>query len=118
LESHEEKFGSANEFLDYTRPRSWKVERGFSMKVTARFLRSILLCSFLLVSFGLTAPTLSLEAQDTRSGHEFDYYSDATYSCLVGIAVWCNDGSNYRYGQVTPYVIVSDSSTAKRHGSV
>jgi hypothetical protein len=79
------------------------------MKVTARFLRSILLSVMFLTSFGLIAPTLSLSAQQTRSGHEFDYYSDDTFSCLVGVQVWCNDGSNYGWGQVTPYSIISDS---------
>jgi hypothetical protein len=79
------------------------------MKVTARFLRSILLSGMLITSFGLTAPTLSLSAQETRSGHEFDYYSDDTFSCLIGVQIWCNDGSHSGWGQTSPYAIISDS---------
>src|SRR5262249_16046314 len=95
--------------LHYTRPRKLEIERGFPMKVTARFLRSILLSGTLLLSFGLTSPTVSLSAQQTRSGHEFDYYSDDTYITLVGVQIWCNDGSHFGWGQTSPYSIISDS---------
>lgn len=79
------------------------------MKVTARFLRSILLSFMFLTSFALTAPTVSLVAQETRSGHEFDYYSDDTFTTLVGVQIWCNNGSHFGWGRITPYVIISDS---------
>jgi hypothetical protein len=79
------------------------------MKVTARFLRSILLSIMVLTSFALTAPTIKLAAQETRSGHEFDYYSDDTYSCLVGVQIWCNDGSHIWWGTTSPYSIISDA---------
>ncbi len=39
----------------------------------------------------------------TRSGHEFIYYSDATYTKIVGVQVWCSNGSHSGWGQVTPW---------------
>jgi hypothetical protein len=79
------------------------------MKVTARSLRSIIVSGLFLLSFTLSAPTRSLHAQDQRSGNEFDYYSDDTFTCQVGVWVWCSDGTNYRSGEVTPYAIISPS---------
>lgn len=79
------------------------------MKVTARFLRSILLSIMVLTSFALAAPTIKLAAQETRSGHEFDYYSDDTFTTLVGVQVWCNNGSHSGWGRPSAYVIISDA---------
>jgi Family of unknown function (DUF6289) len=47
------------------------------------------------------APRSSTAA--TRSGHEFIYYSDATYTTVVGVQVWCNNGSHSGWGRITPY---------------
>ena len=69
-----------------------------------RCLRSVFLAALFVLS--VAAPSL---AQETRSGHEFDYYSDDTYTCLVGVYIYCSDGSLTSWGSRTPYSIVSDS---------
>ena len=77
--------------------------------LTLRRLRSIILAMLLAAS--VAAPTMltRAQAQETRSGHEFDYYSDDTYSCLVGVFIYCSDGSLSSWGRTSPYSIVSDS---------
>lgn len=69
---------------------------------------SYLRVAFVVAVFALNAfsPVNLLQAQEGKLGNEFDYYSDDTYSCQVGIAIYCN-GYTYRSGQETPYVIVS-----------
>jgi hypothetical protein len=82
-----------------------KIWRRISMKRTAvRYLR----VAFVVAVFALNAfsPVNLLQAQEGKLGNEFDYYSDDTYSCQVGIAIYC-PSYTYRSGQETPYVIVS-----------
>ncbi|HEY6252001.1 MAG TPA: hypothetical protein VI685_18755 [Candidatus Angelobacter sp.] len=76
---------------------------------TLRRLRSIFLAVLFVVSAGAPSLLNRAQAQETRSGHEFDYYSDDSYSCLVGVFIYCNDGSLSSWGRTSPYSIVSDS---------
>lgn len=76
---------------------------------TLRRLRSIFLAVLLVVSVGAPSLLNRAQAQETKSGHEFDYYSDDTYSCLVGVFIYCNSGETISWGRTSPYSIVSDS---------
>jgi hypothetical protein len=78
------------------------------MKQTAlRYLRFVVVVTLLILNIAAFSPANRLLAQDGKLGNEFDYYSDDTYTCQVGIAIYCNSGYTYRSGQTTPYVIVS-----------
>jgi Family of unknown function (DUF6289) len=66
----------------------------------------VLLALALLLSGAPSGPTASAT---TRSGHEFIYYSDATYTTVVGVQVWCSNGSHSGWGQVTPYYKIEPS---------
>lgn len=77
------------------------------MKTAFRRVRFALFVGLMVFGFISFTSTERLQAQDTRSGNEFDYYSDDTYSEQVGVWIWCSDGTNYRSGQTTPYYIIS-----------
>jgi len=77
--------------------------------ISVRRLRSLLIAALFLFSFATVSAPTNAGAQITRSGHEFDYYSDSTYTTLVGVAIFCNSGQTFRWGDVTPYSIISDS---------
>lgn len=62
-----------------------------------------------LLSFASPLSTKDLQAQTGKLGNEFDYYSDDTYSELVGYRIYCNSGQSFSYGTTSPYVIVSPS---------
>jgi len=51
----------------------------------------------------------STDAQRTKSGNEFDYYSDATHTVRVGFAIFCSNGQSFRSEQVTDFVVVQPS---------
>lgn len=68
-----------------------------------RNLRSILMVALLVVGVGAPLSTSRMDAQITRSGHEIDYYSDATFTHMVGFVVFCNDGQTIRSGQMTRF---------------
>ena len=74
-----------------------------------RYLRFALVTILFVMTFASLSSSPKLEAQQTRSGNEFDYYSDDTYTELVGVWIWCSDGSNYRWGQTSGYSIISPS---------
>lgn len=76
---------------------------------TLRLLRFIFLAALLAVSAATPMAVNRAQAQETKSGHEFDYYSDDTYSCLVGVFIYCNSGETISWGRTSPYSIVSDS---------
>ena len=76
---------------------------------TLRRLRSLFLAMLFVLSVAAPLSMNRAQAQETRSGHEFDYYSDDTYTCLVGVFIYCNDGSLSSWGRTSPYSIVSDS---------
>jgi hypothetical protein len=73
-----------------------------------RFAGLYLRVAFVMGVFALNmlSPVNLLQGQEGKLGNEFDYYSDDTYSCQVGIAIYCPNYT-YRSGQETPYVIVS-----------
>ena len=78
------------------------------MKITSKkFLRLLFLGVLLLLGFTSPISTTDLHAQIGKAGNEFDYYSDDTYSELVGYRIYCNSGQSFSYGTTSPYVIVS-----------
>lgn len=74
-----------------------------------RLVLTVLLMVALVAVFAATPPSA---AQSTRCGTEFDYYSDNTYSDIVGVRGWlpwdCGCAS-YSWGEVTPYRDVTDA---------
>lgn len=78
------------------------------MKVTSkRLLRLAVLSGMFLMSFASPISTRDLQAQTGKLGNEFDYYSDDTYSELVGYRIYCESGQTFSYGTTSPYVIIS-----------
>jgi len=71
-------------------------------------LLTLLVVSFALLA-SLTAPAPSHAGGMTRTGHEFYYYSDDTYTTLVGFEVWCSNGSHSGWGYHTGYVEILDA---------
>lgn len=71
-------------------------------------LRFIFLTILFVMTFASFSSTPKVQAQ-TRTGTEFDYYSDDTFTDLVGVRGWCSNGQSYGFGDVTPYRIVTDS---------
>lgn len=71
-----------------------------------RSLRFVVLISMFILNLAAFSPANRALAQDGKLGNEFDYYSDDTYSCQVGVAIYCPNYT-YRSGQTTPYVIIS-----------
>jgi hypothetical protein len=74
--------------------------------ISKKFFRLFLLGSMLLLGFVSPMSTRDLQAQTGKLGNEFDYYSDDTYSVLVGYRIYCNSGQTFSYGTTSPYVIV------------
>lgn len=77
-----------------------------------RFFRLVLLVLFIftfVLGSGSLIPTQRLEAQETRSGHEFIYYNDANHDEIVGVYVYCKDGADTHSGRISPYVVVEPS---------
>ena len=65
--------------------------------------RRLLALAAILVFALLMAGAPRSSSATTRSGHEFIYYSDATYTTVVGVQVWCSNGSHSGWGRITPY---------------
>jgi hypothetical protein len=70
-----------------------------------RWMTGVALALLLAVFMG--APAAAPLAAQTRTGHDFTYYSDDTYTTVVGYQFWCI-GSNGGWGVTTPYVIIGD----------
>lgn len=74
-----------------------------------RLVLTVLLMFALIAVFAAAQPS---DAQTTRCGTEFDYYSDGTYSCVAGVRGWlpldCGCAS-YGWGSVTPYRDVTNA---------
>ena len=78
------------------------------MKITSKkILRLAVLAGVFLLSFASPISTRDLQAQIGKQGNEFDYYSDDTYSVLVGYRIYCDSGQTFSYGHTSPYVIIS-----------
>jgi hypothetical protein len=75
-----------------------------------KFLRLAVLSGVFLLSFASPISTRDLQAQTGKLGNEFDYYSDDTYSELVGYRIYCNSGETFTYGSTSTYVIISPAS--------
>lgn len=70
---------------------------------TLRCLRSSFLAALFVVGVAVPSSMNRAEAQITRSGHEIDYYSDATFTNMVGFVVFCKSGQTIRSGQMTRF---------------
>ncbi|MBZ5521027.1 MAG: hypothetical protein LAP21_02085 [Acidobacteriia bacterium] len=70
-------------------------------------LRFALLSILFVLTFSLITP--SQAQQTTRTGHEFIYYSDATHTTQVGIWIICQNGTSFRSGQITQFVVIEPS---------
>lgn len=78
------------------------------MKIaSARLSRLVVLAALFLIGFVSPFSTKDAQAQIGKLGNEFDYYSDNTYSTLVGYRIFCNSGQTFIWGRTSPYVIVS-----------
>jgi hypothetical protein len=75
-----------------------------------RYLRFIFLAALFVLSVTVPSSVDNVQAQIGKAGHEIDYYSDATYTNLVGYVIYCKSGQTFRYGRVTDYsqIIPSD----------
>lgn len=46
---------------------------------------------------------------ETKSGHEFIYYNNAAHQTVVGVYVYCSNGSSSHWGKITPYDVIEPS---------
>jgi hypothetical protein len=58
----------------------------------------------------LSVPAATQADDRTRTGHEYYYYSDNTFTTLVGFEVWCSNGSHSGWGCHTSFVEIEDSA--------
>jgi hypothetical protein len=73
-------------------------------------LRFVLPAFLFVLSFTTLSGPKQVEAQQiTRSGHEIDYYSDATFRNLVGVTIFCSNGQTFHQGQVTQFRLIVPS---------
>lgn len=68
-----------------------------------RCLRPLLFAILLVLSFTTLSEPKFAQAQITRTGHEIDFYSDATFTHLVGFIAFCRNGQTIREGQTTQF---------------
>lgn len=69
-----------------------------------RRLRFTLLALLFVLVCASVSPTI-----ETKTGHEFIYYSDASHTTVVGVFVYCNNGSSSHWGRTSAYVVVEPS---------
>lgn len=75
-----------------------------------RYLRTIFLAALFVFTFSTLSVPKYADAQGvTKTGHEFDYYSDATHTHRVGVMIVCSDGRVLRSGQITAFVVIGPS---------
>lgn len=74
-----------------------------------RRVRSVFLAALFVLGVAVPSSVERAQAQIGKAGHEFDYYSDATYTNLVGYVIYCNSGQTFRWGRVTDYVNIIPS---------
>ena len=46
---------------------------------------------------------------ETRTGHEFIYYNNAAHQTVVGVYIYCSNGSSSHWGVITPYSVIEPS---------
>lgn len=71
--------------------------------IMRRFRFALLALLFVLVF--ASVPSIS----ETRTGHEFIYYNNAAHQTVVGVYVYCSNGSQSHWGVITPYYVIEPS---------
>lgn len=81
---------------------------------TRKVQLALLGLAFLIALAAAFLPGLDREAEAaTRCGTEFYYYSDASYTEVVGVWLWLPEAcgcQSYSWGTFTPYRTVQDST--------
>jgi hypothetical protein len=70
---------------------------------TLRWLRFVLFALVFILSFAALSSTETLGSAITKTGHEIDYFSDATFTHQVGFVIFCRNGQTFRSGQMTRF---------------
>jgi hypothetical protein len=79
------------------------------MLTALRSSRRLALVPAVIVCFTLALLALPAKSRgQTRCGNEFDYYSDDTYSCQVGMRYWGCNCEYASWGRTSGYVIIQD----------
>ena len=73
------------------------------MKIPKRLRFALPILLFVLVF----APVSSIS--ETRTGHEFIYYNNAAHQTVVGVYVYCSNGSSSHWGVISPYYVIEPS---------
>ena len=76
------------------------------MLTALRSSRRLALLPAIVVCFTLALLALPSRSRADRCGNEFDYYSDATYSCQVGMRTWGCNCEYSSWGSTSPYRII------------
>ena len=79
------------------------------MKGVGRRLLYVLQVLTFLVTFFAFSANFPLQAATTRTGHEFIYYNNASHSTVVGVYVYCSNGSSSHWGVISPYYAIEPS---------
>ena len=69
-----------------------------------RRLRFTLLALLFVLVYASVSPTV-----ETRTGHEFIYYNNAAHQTVVGVYVYCSNGSSSHWGVISPYYVIEPS---------
>lgn len=69
-----------------------------------RRLRLTLLALLFVLVCASVSPTI-----ETKTGHEFIYYNNAAHQTVVGVFVYCNNGSSSHWGRTSAYVVIEPS---------
>ncbi|HLJ88061.1 MAG TPA: hypothetical protein VKZ53_14660 [Candidatus Angelobacter sp.] len=67
---------------------------------------------FLIVASAVLFLTLALPVSssgETKTGHEFIFFSDAAHTHQIGIEIVCANGQTFRSGQTSGFVVVEPS---------
>ena len=77
---------------------------GFPVKTSLRRLRFLLLALVFVLAFASASFPV-----ETRTGHEFIYYNNAAHQTVVGVYVYCSNGSSSHWGVISPYSVIEPS---------
>ncbi|HEY6350598.1 MAG TPA: hypothetical protein VI636_14425 [Candidatus Angelobacter sp.] len=69
-----------------------------------RRLRLAMLALLFVLAFASVSPTI-----ETKTGHQFTYYNNASHTTVVGVWIICANGTSFHSGQFSPYYTISPS---------